>query len=61
MQRFLGSFRWTSVSYDWSMEPFNLFTTKDLIAAWLVQLGERRSAEQEVAGSNPGRANTQGL
>ena len=24
-----------------------------LTAAWLAQLGERRSAEQEVAGSNP--------
>ena len=25
---------------------------------WLAQLGERRSAEREVAGSNPGRTNT---
>ena len=30
-------------------------------AAWLTQLGERRSAEREVAGSNPGQTNTQGL
>ena len=30
-------------------------------AAWLAQLGERRSAEREVVGSNPGRTNTQGL
>ena len=30
-------------------------------AAWLAQLGERRSVEREVAGSNPGRTNTQGL
>ena len=30
-------------------------------AAWLAQLGECRSDEQEVAGSNPGRTNTQGL
>ena len=30
-------------------------------AAWLAQLGERRFAEREVAGSNPGRTNTQGL
>ena len=30
-------------------------------AAWLAQLGERRSAERGVAGSNPGRNNTQGL
>ena len=32
-------------------------------AAWLAQLGdraERRSAEREVTGSNPGRTNTQG-
>ena len=27
----------------------------------LVQLGERRFAGREVAGSNPGRTNTQGL
>ena len=32
-----------------------------LTAAWLAQLGERRSTEREVAGSNPGRTNTQGL
>ena len=30
-------------------------------AAWLAKLGERRSAKQEVAGSNPGRNNSQGL
>ena len=29
--------------------------------AWLAQLGERRSAEREVAGSDPCRTNTQGL
>ena len=29
--------------------------------AWLAQLGERRSTEREVAGSNPGWTNTQGL
>ena len=33
----------------------------DDTAAWLAQLGERRSTEREVAGSNPGRTNTQGL
>ena len=32
-----------------------------LTAALLAQLGERRSAEREVTGSNPGRTNTQGL
>ena len=31
------------------------------VAAWLAQLGERRSAEREVAGSNLGWTNTQGL
>ena len=32
---------------------------KDYVTAtWLAQLGERRSAEREVAVSNPGRANT---
>ena len=30
-------------------------------AAWLAQLVERRSAEWEVTGSNPGQTNTQGL
>ena len=30
-------------------------------AAWLAQLGEHRSVEWEVAGSSPGRTNTQGL
>ena len=30
-------------------------------AAWLAQLGECWSAEQEDAGSNPSRTNTQGL
>ena len=28
---------------------------------WLAQLGERQSTEREVADSNPGRTNTQGL
>ena len=37
------------------------YTPRATTAAWLAQLGERRSAEQEVAGSNPGRTNTQGL
>ena len=32
-----------------------------LKAAWLAQLGECRSVEQEVAGSNPSRTNTQSL
>ena len=35
-------------------------TSKFVPAAWLAQLGERRSAEREVTGSNPGRTNTQG-
>ena len=29
-----------------------------LTAAWLAQLGEHRSAEREVAGSNPGQTKT---
>jgi len=29
--------------------------------AWLARLGGRRSAEREVAGSNPDQTNTQGL
>ena len=36
-------------------------TTKGKNEAWLAQLGERRSTEREVAGSKPGRTNTQGL
>ena len=32
-----------------------------ITAAWLAHLGERRSAEREVTGSNPGRTNTSGL
>ena len=32
-----------------------------ITAAWLAQLGERPSAEREVAGSNLGRTNTLGL
>ena len=35
--------------------------TSLVTAAWLAQMGERQSAEREVAGSNPGRTNTQGL
>ena len=37
------------------------FRRSKLTAAWLAQLGEHRSAEREVAGSNPGRADTQGF
>ena len=33
----------------------------DSTAAWLAQLGERRSAERAVTGSNPGLTNSQGL
>ena len=32
-----------------------------ITAAWLAQLGERRSAEWEVVSSNPHRTNTRGL
>ena len=34
---------------------------RDSIAARLAQLGERRSAERDTAGSNPGRNKSQGL
>ena len=39
----------------------NVGSGEKLTAAWLAQLEERQSAEREVAGSNPGRTNTQGL
>ena len=43
-------------------KPALLFKTiLKLTAAWLAQFEERRSAEREVTGSNPGRTNTQGL
>ena len=29
-----------------------------IVTTWLAQLGELRSAEWEVTGSNPGRTNT---
>ena len=32
-----------------------------IAAAWLAQLGERRSFERKVVGSNTGSTNTQGL
>ena len=32
-----------------------------ITAAWLAQLGERRSIERQVAGSNPSRTNTEAL
>ena len=37
-----------------------VFVQPDSTAAWLAQLGERRSADREVVGLNPGRTNTQG-
>ena len=39
----------------------NVLVTSIQTAARLAQLGERRSAEREAVGSNPGRTNTQGL
>ena len=38
-----------------------LVFASDLTATRLAQLRERRSAEREAVGSNPGRTNTQGL
>ena len=49
--RFIGDFQRESCR-----KPLPLSTT-----GWLAQLGERRSAEREVAVSNPGRTNTQGF
>ena len=37
----------------------NSYKETRLTAVWLAQLGERRSAKQEVAGSNPNRTNSQ--
>ena len=43
-------------------KPVLLFkTVLKLTDPWLAQLGEHRSAERDVTGSNPGRTNTQGL
>ena len=38
----------SNMKYTWSFG----------LTAWLSQLGERRFAEREVTGSNPGRTNT---
>ena len=37
----------------------SFFQSLVITAAWLAQSGEHRSAEREVVGSNPGRANDQ--
>ena len=37
------------------------YSHANITTTWLAQLGECRSAEWEVVGSNPGRTNTQGL
>ena len=39
----------------------NILLCGEYTAAWLAQLGERRSFEREVAGSNSGRTNPQSL
>ena len=39
----------------------SILQSVSVTAARLAQLGERRSAEREAVGSNPGRTNTQGL
>ena len=44
----------------WNQRFIGFKDSKD-IAAHLAQLDKRRSAEREVAGSNPGQTNTQGL
>ena len=48
-------------SATWRQRPFPLFWTWNYTAARLAQWDKRRSAEREVAGSNPGRTNTQSL
>ena len=40
---------------------YPVWCEQSLSKAWLAQLGKRRSAERDVAGSNPSRTNTQGL
>ena len=40
---------------------YPVWCEQSLSKAWLAQLGERQSAERDVAGSNPSRTNTQGL
>ena len=46
-------------SMFYSFFPQNVLTEIIECTAWLAQLGEHRSAQWEVAGSNPGRTNTQ--
>ena len=43
---------------SWARRDKTLQEKVTLTAAWSAQLGERRSAEREVAGSNPDRTNT---
>ena len=40
---------------------YPVWCEQSLSKTWLAQLGKRRSAERDVAGSNPSRTNTQGL
>ena len=47
-------------AFVWPSFHFHNFTQRFFLF-WLAQLAERRSAGREVAGSNPGRTNTQGL
>ena len=54
-------FMWPKLYVIIGPEDIDISHKLHLTAAWLAQLGERRSAEREVAGSNPGRTNTQGL
>ena len=53
---------WAGNSCDvcWFVMSLNLYFGFSA-AARLAQLGERRSAEREAVGSNPGQTNTQGL
>ena len=54
-------FMWPKLYVIIGPEDIDISHKLHLTAAWLAQLGERRSAEREVAGSNPGWTNTQDL
>ena len=48
------------VVYVFSIFGISSKGKKVFTTTWLAQLEERRSAEREVAGPNPGRTNAQG-
>ena len=54
----VGSHEYNTVQQGYSAHINININNRRLVSPWLAQLGERRSAEREVAGSNPGRTNT---